>query len=477
MNKKIAKNYIYNLIYQLVLALSPLIVLPYKTKVLMPDSIGIYSYVFSVLSYIIILGSLGIRLYGKREIAFVKENKYERSKVLYELAIIKLITFTLISLLFYLFIGFKSVYKIYYLIISVEIFFNIFDITWFYQGIEEFKKISIINIITRILNIISIFLFVKTDSDLIKYIIITVIFDVMPLIILLLLSKKYIEKIKLKELKIIKHIKPCIILFIPQICIQIYAVCDKIMLGNLQSNISEVGYYEYSHKIILIVGQIISSLAIVMSPIISEEYIKNNKEKIKKYMDESINISAFLAIPLTAGLIGVSSNLVNVIFGINYLKTHVLILILSIPIIPISITTIIGEQYLVSTKQEKKFTKYIITGTIINIIMNFILIPKYASIGASISTTITEIVILIIEIPIIKKVLNIKKFLKSFMKYLICSIVMLIIVDLIGKIGSNFFILIIQVLTGVIVYMILLIITNDKNIYNILKKLKKEGAV
>jgi len=473
MNKKVIKNYLYNVLYQVLLIVSPIITLPYKTSVLTPDNIGIYSYVFSVLSYILMIGSIGMGLYGKREIAYIKEDKYLRSKVLYELILLKTITLTLVACIFYIFIGFKSIYKIYYLIISVDIFFNIYDLTWFYQGIEEFKKISIINFINRILNILSIFVFVKSDNDLIKYFIITVVFDIIPLIILLIMSKNYIQKISLKDINIFRHLKVCITLFIPQICIQIYAVCDKIMLGNLQHNMSEVGFYEYSHKIILIITHIISAFAVVMLPVISQEFIKNNWDGIKKYINESINFVIFLAIPLTFGAIALSNNLVNVIFGKNYLKAIVLIKILALSIIPIGITTIIGEQYLVSTKQEKKFTKYIMIGTITNIVINFVLIPKYASIGASLATIISEIMILLIEIPIIKELINKKEFILNFMKYVLYSIIMFTVVYLIGMIQRNYIILIIQVLIGILSYIVILLLTKDKMFYTIINKLKK----
>jgi len=245
------------------------------------------------------------------------------------------------------------------------------------------------------------------------------------------------------------------------------------MLGNLQHNMSEVGFYEYSHKIILIITHIISAFAVVMLPVISQEFIKNNWDGIKKYINESINFVIFLAIPLTFGAIALSNNLVNVIFGKNYLKAIVLIKILALSIIPIGITTIIGEQYLVSTKQEKKFTKYIMIGTITNIVINFVLIPKYASIGASLATIISEIMILLIEIPIIKELINKKEFILNFMKYVLYSIIMFTVVYLIGMIQRNYIILIIQVLIGILSYIVILLLTKDKMFYTIINKLKK----
>lgn len=474
MNKKILKDYIYSLLYQILLITSPILTLPYKTRVLSKASIGIYSYVFSIITYIIMIGSLGISLYGRREIGYVKEDHEKRSKVFYELLFLKIITFTIIIIISSPIILQLKNCKSYYFIILIEVFINIFDITWFYQGIEKFKKLSIINSINKILNILSIFIFIKSDSDLIKYFIITLIFDIIPLAILLITAKKHLKKLQIKKLEIKKHLKPCILLFIPQICIQIYTTFDKIMLGSLQNNISEVGIYEYSYKIIVIILQSISTLVVIMIPIIAQEFKNNNYKKIKNYTNKSINYTLFMAIPFTFGLLAITNNLVLIIFGKDYFDAIQLIKILAFSIIPMSLTTIIGNQYLVSIKEEKKFVKYIFFGAIINIILNIILIPKYASLGASTATLITEVVILLIETPIIMKIINKKETLKNILKYIIYSIIMFFVVKLISYIECTVFILTIEIIIGVLIYVLILFITKDKLFLNIVNVLKRK---
>lgn len=469
MNKKIIKNYIYSSLYQIVVAITPILTIPYKAKIFTPESLGIYSYVFNVISYIILLGSIGIDLYGKREIAYHKDNITERTKVLYELIIIKTIMLISTTIIFYLTIARFSEYKMYYFIMMIEIVANIYNLTWYFEGIEEFKRISIINIITRIINVAAIFIFLKTNNDLIKYMIITITFDVVPVIILIISIKKYIKKIKLKDLKIKRHIKMCLILFIPQICINIYTACDKIILGTLGKNMSEVCFYEYSDKIIQIILKIINSISIVMLPVVSELFKNGDKEKIKECVNKAINYAIFISIPMTFGIIVTSHNITTIIFKEEYIKISVLLKILALQLLPVGITTIIGGQYLVATKQEKKFTVYILIGTIINLLLNINLITKYKSIGVAFSTVITEIIILIIEMPIIKQLANIKELKKNVIKYTVYSVIMSIIVYCIGKINCSIVILIIQIFTGIIIYIMILKIRKDK-IYKELKE-------
>ena len=71
-DKKIAKNYIYNLIYQVLVIILPLITTPYVSRILGAENIGIYSYTLSIVTYFVLIGSLGIATYGQREIAYVQ---------------------------------------------------------------------------------------------------------------------------------------------------------------------------------------------------------------------------------------------------------------------------------------------------------------------------------------------------------------------------------------------------------------------
>ena len=69
----------YNLIYQILIIVLPLITTPYISRVLGAENIGIYSYTISVATYFILFGSLGIATYGQREIAYIQDDKKKYS--------------------------------------------------------------------------------------------------------------------------------------------------------------------------------------------------------------------------------------------------------------------------------------------------------------------------------------------------------------------------------------------------------------
>ena len=248
--KTIIKNYIYNLIYQILVLILPLITTPYISRVLGAENIGIYSYTISIVTYFILFGSLGVALYGRRQIAYEQEKGKKYSKTFWEIFLLRIITMLISTIIFYCIFVNGEKYQLYYKILLLELLANCFDISWFFQGLEEFKKTVTRNVIIKLISVICIFTFIKTHEDLPMYFVIYVLSTLIGNISLWFYLPKFLKKVRLKQLNLVKHIKPTIGLFIPQIAIQVYTVLDKTMIGFIISDKSEVGFYEQSQKIL-----------------------------------------------------------------------------------------------------------------------------------------------------------------------------------------------------------------------------------
>ena len=156
---KVVKNYIYNTAYQILLVLTPLITSPYLARTLKATSVGIFNYSYSIVAYFVLFGTLGSALFAQREIAFYQENPEKRSKVFGEIVILRMFT-VVITIGIYLIFAFSvKRYNTVFLILVTELISTAFDITWFFQGMEDFGKIVIRNTIFKILGIILIFVF------------------------------------------------------------------------------------------------------------------------------------------------------------------------------------------------------------------------------------------------------------------------------------------------------------------------------
>lgn len=476
MNKKsITKNYIYNVAYQILIILIPLLTTPYLSRVLGAESIGIYSYTLSITTYFILFGTLGVASYGQREIAYVQEDTKKRSKLFYEIIVMRFITLGLSMLFFYFCFCIKGEYAIYYKILLLELLANCLDISWFFQGMEEFKKTVGRNIFVKLISVACIFSFVKSKADLELYIFIYVFSTFLGNVLLWFYLPKYVTSIKWKDLKLISHLKPTLSLFIPQIAVQIYTVLDKTMIGTIILDKTETGFYEQAQRIVKLLLALTTSLGTVMAPRVANTFSKGDKQKIKEYMLSSFSFILMLAFPLMFGIISVSSKFVPLFFGSGYDKVIILINIISPILLFIGLSNVIGTQYLLPTKQQNKYTISVIIGAIINFLLNLLLIKNYASIGASIATVIAEFFVTLVQFYLVKKELKCKEVLKISYKYFVASIIMFVFSIIIGYfIKNNVISIFVQVFVSVFIYFLILLIMKDQMLMSKIKKLQNK---
>lgn len=471
--KSIAKNYVYNLVYQILILVLPLITTPYTARVLGAEKIGIYSYTYSILSYFILFGALGVALYGQREIAYVGNDKAKSKKTFWEIVLCRFVTMMIAIVIYYIFYMRKGEYAVYYRIWLLELFATIFDISWFFQGLEDFKKTVVRNVIVRLVSVTLIFVLVKTPEDLIKYITIYAIADLVGNLSLWLYLPRYFKGVKVNNIKIFSHLPAIILLFIPQIANQIYNLLDKTMIGKIILDKSEVGYYEQGQKVIRVLLTIVTSLGIVMIPRMASTFASGDKEKIREYMEKSFKFVFFLAFPIMFGIMSVSESFVPIFFGEGYDKVSILINVISPTILLTGLANVMGTQYLLPTKRQKEYTMSILGGLIVNFILNYILIKLCNSIGASIATVVSQLVVVIIEFYMIRKDINIKKVIKSSYTYILASGIMLAIcLCLRWTLGAGLQVMVIQIVVGGALYVGMLFLLKDDYLGMFINKAK-----
>lgn len=462
MTKSIKINFIYNLIFQIVTLCLPLITVPYTSRVLGRDGIGLYSYTLSITQYFIIIGTLGMSLYGNRAIAYVRDNKKELSKTFWAILVLRILT-TTISLIMYLSIFcFNNENKSIYLIQALNILAATIDISWLYMGLEDFRKTVTRGLVVKILCVLSIFIFVREQSDLWIYTLINALMLVLGNGFMWLYLPKAVDKtnITFKDIKI--HLIPTLQMFVPQIAIQVYAVLDKTMLGILATK-GDVGIYEQSQKIVKIVGGLVTSLGVVMLPRMSNTFANGDKKKMNEYLNKSLIFVSYMSIPMFIGLAAISNEFVPWFFGEDFLQVRYIMMILTPILFFIAINNVLGVQYLLPTNRTKEYTIAVSTGAITNVVFNFLLIPKYKVIGACIATLLAELIVPVVELIILRKNINIKYIFKNIYKYFFAGAIMFIIVRFIGKfMGVGILTTMIQAFSGGCIYLETLLIFKDE---------------
>lgn len=470
--KSIQKNYIFNLIYQVLLLFTPLITTPYISRVLGVLNIGTASYIESTVSYFTLFAIVGVNIYGQREISYCQDNKEKRSEVFWNIKIFNVFT-SVICLIGYIFFSFTQNSYTLYLIYSLNIVSVIFDITWFFQGMEEFGIIVFRNVIIKVLNIIYIFVFIKSPDDLFLYILGNVSFILLSNVIMWTYMPKYVFKPNIKLLHPFKNWKIILSLFIPTISIQIYTVLDKTMIGIITQDFYQNGYYEQAIKISRIVLTVVTSLGTVMIPRIGYHFEKNNIEIIKSYMYRSYRFVWFLAIPLCFGLIGTAQNFIPWFLGNDFLGAIPILCILSMLLIAIGINNVTGMQYLIPTKRQNFFTRTVVIGALVNFSLNIVLIPICQSMGAAIASVAAETTIAIYQFILVRNELSAKVIIKSSVKYLFAGFIMLFVL-MIENIWLSPSIInsLVMVTSGGFAYFCILLLMRDEFLLSNLTKMK-----
>lgn len=478
MSKSVSRNYIYNLSYQIIALMTPLVTTPYVSRVLGADGIGIYSYTTSVVTYFIIIGTLGLSDYGQREIAYHQNDKHAQSRIFYEVCLFRFFA-VVVSFLAYYWLILRNVESNYliFAIQTINVFALIFDIAWFFQGLEEFGKVVFRNLIVRILSIACLFLMIKSHDDLWLYVCINSSLVLLGGLLVCFYLPQYLEPVSWQEIKIFRNWKIVLQLFLPQIAIQIYTVLDKTMIGLFTGVEAENGYYEQAEKIVKMTLMVVTSLGPVMMPRIAAAYANRNFDDIKRYLNRSYRFVWLLGLPLCFFLIAAIDMIVPWFFGPGFDKVVVLVCIFSGLLLAIGINNVTGVQYLISTNKQNIFTLTVLIGAGVNFVLNCLLIPRFMSIGAAIASVTAEAVIALVQFFFVRDICSLSKIMKISWNYLLGSLIMLAILKgmkVFWEMSASILSVCELALVGMAVYAIILHYIKDELFEQLLEKIVRK---
>lgn len=482
--ENLRKNYIYNLCYQILLVLTPIITTPYVSRVLGADGVGTVSYAESVASYFVLFATFGVTTYGQREIAYCRDGESQRSRVFWETKILQFTTSGIALALYAVFIFLvrrSGESTVLYLIFSVNILAVLADTTWFFQGIERFDKIAIRNIIFQILSILYIFVFVRGRGDEAKYVVGITAFVLMSNLSLWVELPKYIRRSS--DLHPFRNIKPAAALFLPSIAIQIYGVLDKTMLGVIVGDAFENGFYEQAMKVPRGLLVVVNALGTVVVPKIAAAFAEKDTAQVKTLLYGVYRAVWMLAVPFCLGLILVSDYFVPWFYGPGYDKVALLLKVAAPIILLIGINSTTALEYLVPTRRENLFSRALLIGACTNFCLNMICIRLWASVGAAAASVVAELVINVVEFKYMRGELSVRRVLAEGRNYFLSGAVMAAVLigvrlrsrAVFGCIPGTIPRTAVFVLTGMAVYTLCLVILKDELVLSVLKRVRSKN--
>ncbi|MCD8018652.1 MAG: flippase [Clostridiales bacterium] len=470
MKRSITANYLYNMMYEILALIVPLITTPYVSRVLGATAIGDYGFTSGIVSYFGIIAVTGTVNFAKREIAYNQDNKYKRSILFYEVFLFRTI-FTACMLVAY--IGFIFIfgyeYRVLYTIQILTVLSWLVDISWFYQGMENFKVTAIRNCVVKIVGTILIFVLVKQQEDLWLYVLILSGTTLAGNLTMWVYLKQYIIKVNWKDVKIFEYTREIFSLFISVIAIQVYTILDQTMLGII-GNTTEVGYYTQAQKIIKMALMVISAFTAVLMPRISSLCGEGKNDEVELYIKRSIGFLLMLSLPMMVGCFLVAERFVPIFFGSGYDPVVQLMQVLSLLFVILGAGQVFGTM-LISLKKQRAYNFCVTAGALINFLLNMLLIGKLYALGAAIASVVAEGIVTSLEMHNINKVYKLKKYIRIIPNYLIPSIFMGVVIYICTSIfPADAVFLFLTILIGVLVYFGILAIRKDELFSELLKK-------
>lgn len=449
---KIVKNYFYTVGYNILILLTPLLTVPYISRVLGPTGVGINASTNSVITYFLLFGTVGITIYGNREIAFIRDNYKERSQTFWEIEFLQIITITLAYLAFLLFLLFEHQFKLYFFYQSFYIIAGAFDISWYFMGLEDFKKTVLRNTLVKLISLLAIFTLVKNHNDTGIYILILSVSQLLGNLTLWPYLRKSVDRPKWRSLHLFRHLRPSVALFIPQIATTVYLALNKTMLWQLDS-VTASGFYDYSDKLVKLILALVTATGTVMLPHIANLYMKSQIEKVKEYLYASFDFVLSISIPMAFGVAGIATSLAPWFFGPQFASVNVLLMIEAPVIVLIGISNVLGQQFLLPTKRTKDYTLSVTIGAVVNILCNIPLIIFWGVQGAMFATLFSELCVTAYQMYVTRNDLSIQRLMNSFLKYLFAGLAMFIVVYQLNinmKISASS--LVEQMIIGLLIY-------------------------
>lgn len=474
---KVIRNYLYNVGYQVLALIVPLITSAYVSRVLQPKGVGANAFTNSIIQYFILIASMGIGYYGNRQIAYVRDSRKKMAETFWEIQIVKTIMTLIAFIAFEIFMIFYTRQPKYMWAQSLNLLAVAFDISWFYEGIEDFKVTVLKNSFVKIISMIAIFLFIKNPDDVILYIIVLAVSTLLGNLTLWPNIKHDLSKVNIRILNPWPHFLPMIELFIPQIATQVYVQLNKTMLGGMVSETAS-GYYQYSDNLIKLILALVTATGTVMLPHVANAVSHGSMKQVNQMLYKSFDFVSAIAYPMMFGIAAVSLTLAPKYYGPGYGPVGLAMMIESIVILMIAWSNAIGVQYLLPLNRVKQFTASVTVGAIVNIILNVPLIHLWGLNGAMWSTVISECAVTLYQLFIVRHLLRYKDLFHGSWKYFVSGLIMFGIVFWMNRnLKDSWLMLFVEVIVGIVIYTVLMLILKAPIIFEardlIIKKLKK----
>ena len=451
--RSLADNFVFQFFYHVLNYVVPLIITPYITRVIGIKGLGVYQFSRTTSYYFFLLAMLGIARYGQRLISTSASKPLELRKNFWSLYFLHFcISFTAVVLYLLFVVLFIKEDRLIYYLQTFYVASAVFDATWFFEGVEDFKSVVLKNSLMKLISCVGIFVFVKSPSDLWLYTLITSLASLFCQVAILAQAVRLVKPIPFSKIEVLQHIKPLFYLSVTIITASLYAVFDKTLLG-LMSTKDDVVFYEYSNRFITIPRDLISIVGVVVFPRACKLASEGDFVGLKKYMNYSIIIVSMFGFACFWGLLATSDAIAVLYYGEDYEVCGQIIKALAPNILITDLGGILRTQYLIPRNKEKDYSLCICLNAVINLVLSIFLIPVLGIYGAVLGTIAAELFGFVYQLRLSREVVRWKDFGKQALPFCIIGFIMFAVLEVMNTFMSVSIVnLVLEILAGAVIY-------------------------
>jgi len=462
-NKSLTSGGIYYLLYNVLNVAFPLVSGIYVSRKLLPSDIGTVTAAQNLAQYFFLLSFLGVPAYGLREISKTRNDRDERNQIFSELFIINLISTIVFLAAYILLIFLVKAYRdelVLYLVVGISVALNIFNISWIFEGLEEFRFISLRNLAFKILTFALLVIFVRGKEDYLNYACVSVVGTAGHYVINVFFAPKFV-RFTTKKLNLKRHLKPVFYLAAVNLAIEIYSLMDITMM-NFMSTKESIAFYKYGHNIQRMLAQVVNTFTLVLIPRISFYYKEKRYDEFNDLLSKTLRIIIIVAVPMIVGVQFTSDFLLTQIYGEEYIASSYILKMFSVLLLITPIGYLLGSRVLLATDHENKMFISVGAGAVVNLIGNALLIPHYNEYGAAIATIVSEVVVMVVYVELGRKYFKLKNVHRTVGRVAAAAAVMaLYLWGCTGLSGNGWVVLLAQVAVAPLIYFTVMYFLKD----------------
>lgn len=475
--KKTFLNILYNAVYQIFLVLVPLITVPYLSRILGPKTYGIYSNVNNIVQFLMIFCTLSVSYIGMRTISQTRAfgSQADLTEAFWGLWYFQALAgFVTIVIVVCLTSFFHIKYWNYLLLMVPYLISAQVDISWFFQGLADFGRVVLKNTAVKLVSVFLILLWVKQPSDLWKYMLIMSVSTMLGSFVFWLDIRRYVGRPVRHFYQYKTTVNAIITLLIPQIATQIYTSLDKPILGLFQ-NSTQVAYYDNSQRISNMVLGIVTSISLVIMPKMAGEGKKEQRVILKKSLEATVMLGTMFAVIIMAN----TKEFVPFFFGSKFIPMTPLMFFFALTIVMIPTGGVFANQFALANHRDRDYAIPVIIGAFLEVILSYFLDRWCGATGAMIAILVTEFIVLLLRLWIVRDGYDFKYSFKEIPKYLVISAIVLAVGLFIPQVVSSaFFNMVLKSVIMFVLYVALMFLMKldfNQDIIMLLKKFFTRG--